>query len=288
MTLVSVVVPTYDRAGPVTRAVASVLAQSHQGLECIVVDDGSTDDTADRLAAIKDPRLRVLSQDNQGVSAARNAGLAMAQGELLALLDSDDLWEPDKLALQVAHMQERGLEFCQTDEAWVRNGKRVNPGRRHRKGPGDPADGRLFLRSLDLCLISPSAVAFSRGFWDTVGPFDTGMPACEDYDLWLRALLRYRLGFVDQTLVVKHGGNPDQLSGMPGLDLYRCRSLVRILQDSLLPEAFRPRVLRHLEAKARVYVGGLSRRGRTQEAERIWNLVCRALAGESISPEDMC
>ena len=101
---VSVVIPTYNRAHTVLDAVWSVLTQRFRDLELIVVDDGSTDDTAARLAAVGDPRLQVIMGRHAGVSAARNLGVAKASGDLIAFLDSDDLWHPDKLACEVAFL----------------------------------------------------------------------------------------------------------------------------------------------------------------------------------------
>src|SRR5438445_2990879 len=99
---VSVVIPTYNRARVVGEAIESALAQTHGNLEAIVIDDGSTDDTAERVGRLRDPRLRYLGRAHAGVSSARNAGIAAATGDLVSFLDSDDLWKPDKLAAEVA------------------------------------------------------------------------------------------------------------------------------------------------------------------------------------------
>ncbi len=114
--LVSVIIPTYNRASLVVEAVDSVLAQSFRNLELIVIDDGSTDETGVRLAAYGD-RLRYNRQERSGVSAARNRGLALACGEWVAFLDSDDLWQPKKLEVQVNFfVKNPGAEICQTEE----------------------------------------------------------------------------------------------------------------------------------------------------------------------------
>src|SRR5436190_11375249 len=107
MTLVSVVIPTFDRSSAVTSAIDSVLGQSHRDLEVIVVDDGSTDDTAQVLAARygEEPRVTYLRQSNRGVAAARNAGLDRARGSVIAFIDSDDVWQPWHLALAVAVLE---------------------------------------------------------------------------------------------------------------------------------------------------------------------------------------
>ena len=99
---VSVVIPTYNRARVVGEAIDSALAQTHERLEVIVVDDGSTDDTAERVGRRRDPRLRYVRREHAGVSSARNAGIAAATGDLVSFLDSDDLWKPEKIETEVA------------------------------------------------------------------------------------------------------------------------------------------------------------------------------------------
>ncbi|MDJ0875222.1 MAG: glycosyltransferase, partial [Desulfobacterales bacterium] len=194
------IIPTYNRGWILEEAVDSVLAQTYTDFELIVVDDGSTDDTRALLQPFGQ-RIAYVHQDNQGVSAARNTGLRLARGELIALLDSDDLWKPAKLARQVAffHAQPEA-QICQTEEVWIRRGRRVNPKNRHRK-----ASGWIFEPSLALCLVSPSAVMLRRGLMDAMGGFDVSLPACEDYDLWLRISLRCPIHLIEDALVVKRG-----------------------------------------------------------------------------------
>ena len=227
--LVSVIIPVFNRAWSLERALESVLSQEDANLDTIVVDDGSTDETPRLLAAYKD-RVRVIRQENRGVSAARNAGIRAAKGELIALLDSDDAWLPGKVGAQVAFFDTHPESLiCQTEEIWIRNGKRVNPKRRHKK-----RRGMFFEPSLHLCLISPSAVMMRRTLLDDVGLFDERLPACEDYDLWLRTTWKHPVELIDAPLIVKHGGHADQLSAMPQLDSYRIRAIVKILLRGVL------------------------------------------------------
>ncbi|MFZ5571082.1 MAG: glycosyltransferase family 2 protein [Thermodesulfobacteriota bacterium] len=259
--LVSVIVPTFNRAGMVVRAVESVLAQTFRDMELIVVDDGSTDETRLALSRMQ-PGFRVHYQENQGVSAARNRGVALSTGRFLAFLDSDDLWLPEKLFRQVAFFEDHPeAMICQTEEVWIRRGKRVNPKNRHRK-----PSGMIFFPSLSLCLVSPSAVMLKRELFEEMGGFDETLPACEDYDLWLRIGCRYPIYLLDEPLIVKQGGHEDQLSARDGLDRFRIQSLVKILEtEPLTRDQFRAAVDK-LQEKCAIYAGGCLRRGRDREA----------------------
>lgn len=271
--LVSVIIPTRDRAKLVSRAVASVLGQTHRALDVIVVDDGSTDDTRERLARHNDPRLRVLGHSlSRGVSAARNTGLAAARGQYLALLDSDDVWLPRKIERLLAFARAKGYVICQNQEIWLRGGRRVNPGRTCEK-----LDGFFFEQALKRCLVSPSSVLFTRTLLATVGGFDEALPACEDYDLWLRTLLRYPVGLLDEWLTVRHGGRPDQLSAsFVGLDLFRIRAMLKLLGGPGLTAWHRDCIMKELERKTAVYTRGCLKNGHPEEAERIRALVTAA------------
>jgi len=150
-TSVSVIIPTYNRWQVLQRAIDSVLAQSTAADEIIVVDDGSTDNTRDLLLSTYGEHIRVMSQPNKGVSAARNAGLKISSGDWIALLDSDDEWLPDKLRLQIQVLeQDRSCVLCHTDEIWVRNGIRVNPMNKHKKSGGDIFDQCLPLVAMKI------------------------------------------------------------------------------------------------------------------------------------------
>ena len=270
--LVSVVIPTYNRAFLVERAVKSVLAQSWIDLEALVVDDGSEDGTCERLGMLDDTRVKIIRKENGGVSSARNAGLKAAKGDIFALLDSDDWWQPEKLSRQMDFMRREGFAVCQTDEIWIRRGKRVNPGKKYAK-----PSGRFFDKALEQCLISPSCVAFTRFFWEEMGPFDEDLPACEDYDLWLRTCLRHEVGLLPEKLTVKEGGRPDQLSRkIIGLDLYRIQALLKLLRTERMTEEQRGLALSELERKTGVYVRGCLKRDKPEEAGRIAELAFRA------------
>lgn len=271
---VSVIIPTYNRWPMVGAAVASVLAQSFRDFELIVVDDGSTDGTSTELLQFGS-QLRYFRQDRSGVSAARNSGVRQSHGRLVAFLDSDDLWQPEKLKTQVGYMEYfPEVRICQTEELWVRNGVRVNPRTKHRKPSGD-----IFDRSLDLCLVSPSAVMMTRELFDCSGGFDESLPVCEDYDLWLRIARDNPVPLIEQPLVVKHGGHADQLShSMWGMDRYRVIALQKLLHSGIAGER-RAAVLRVLRNKVDVLAQGARKRGKAAEAER-YQAILSDFAGE--------
>ena len=255
---VSVIIPTYNRAALVKAAAASVLAQTWREFELIVVDDGSTDDTPEALAPYAS-RIRLLRRGSRGgVSAARNAGITAARGEWLAFLDSDDLWLPEKLAHQMAYLSAHPAQlWCQTEETWVRRGVRLKQPPTHRK-----IGGRIFFQSLERCMVSPSAVILHRRLLEEHGGFDEILPAAEDYDLWLRLSWRYEIGLAPEPLVIKRGGHADQLSGQWGLDRYRIRALLKLLQEPELPGSHARAARQVLARKCAIYAQGCEKRER--------------------------
>lgn len=260
--LISVVIPTYNRAAWVGKAVASVLAQTYPYVQCVVVDDGSEDDTGLVLSSFGG-RLDVVRTAHLGVAHARNAGLRRSRGDYIAFLDSDDRFLPEKIKRQLAYMREKDLLVCQTAEIWYRGGRRVNPAKKH-----IPTEGWLFERSLRQVVISSSSVMLHRRVVETVGLFDESLPVCEDYDYWLRVTARYPVGFLPEPLVEKQGGRPDQLSSLYGLkDRYRIQAL-RTFVASDAPAPQRALAWRELRFKCRLFARGAARRGHLVEALR--------------------
>ncbi|MGH7913294.1 MAG: glycosyltransferase family 2 protein [Candidatus Binataceae bacterium] len=259
---ISVIIPTHNRRAMLPEALASVAAQHDASFEVIVVDDGSTDGTWDDLQA-QHGDIRAARTERRGPAAARNRGIAMARGRLIAFLDSDDLWMPEKLARQSLFMRNNPrCLISQTTEIWLRDGRRVNPGRRHRKRPGD-----IFADALHTCLISPSAAILRRELCDELGGFDEDLAACEDYDLWLRVLARHEAGLLDEPLVVRRAGHPGQLSAtVPALDRFRILALAKLLVDASLGNAKRAMAAEMMAAKCLIYSKGLARRGRHDDA----------------------
>jgi len=259
--LVSVIIPTYNRGWIIKEAIDSVLAQDFIDFELIVVDDGSTDNTSEILDSYSDD-ITVLRQNNKGVSAARNRGLSEASGRFIAFLDSDDLWLSKKLSSQVDFFNSNpDALICQTEEIWVRNGVRANPKKRHKK-----PWGMIFEPSLALCLVSPSAVMIRRSLFDEIGVFDETLPACEDYDLWLRISCRYPVFLIDMPLIIKRGGHADQLSALSGLDKFRIKAIKKIIESNLLSKTQNKAAVKILQEKCTIYASGCHKRERLDEA----------------------
>lgn len=263
MALVSVIIPTHNRAQKVVRAIDSVLSQQRfTDHEVIVVDDGSSDETREALLPFLGAITYLAHDVNRGVASARNTGIRFSKAPFIAFLDSDDYWLPGKLSAQVAFFTDHPPALaCQTQEIWFRNGRRVNPQRKHLKPSGD-----IFAPSLKRCLVSPSAVMLRRSLLDEIGLFDEDLPACEDYDLWLRAACRYPIHLIDEVGVVKEGGHADQLSmRFFGMDRFRIRSIEKLLQSGALSSGQRDAALKELQVKCAIYGQGCIKRGRLEE-----------------------
>jgi len=233
---ISVIIPSFNREQTLIRALGSVVNQQSRTDEVIVVGDGSSDNTVNSVQQ-KFPRVKLIQQPNQGVSAARNAGIQQARCEWIALLDSDDEWLPDKLAsIRQAQQSHPAEVLFHSDEIWIRNGTRVNQMNKHAKH-----GGMIFENCLPLCVISPSAVVIHHSVFEQVGLFNENLPACEDYDLWLRACHRFPVFFIDKPLIKKYGGHDDQLSRKYwGMDRFRIRALHDLIQQfELTPQQYR-------------------------------------------------
>jgi glycosyltransferase involved in cell wall biosynthesis len=261
---IAVIIPTYNRCNLIGRAVESVLRQSFPAEEICVVDDGSCDGTQDFIRSTF-PEVKYVYQENAGVSSARNRGLVETSAEWVAFLDSDDVWLDKKLEVQRAAFEAApNFRLIHSDEIWIRNGQRVNPMKKHRK-----FGGKIFERCLPLCLISPSAVIIERTLFDEVGVFDESLPACEDYDLWLRICCHYPVLYVDRPLLEKHGGHDDQLSKEHwGMDRFRVVALENLLNSSVLNEQQRTLAISAIKEKCLILISGALKRNNLDLAEQ--------------------
>ena len=274
MTEVSVIIPTYNRADFISDCVQSVLAQTLPARELIIVDDGSTDATYKILSdlgfnSISTTKtvLRYVFQENRGVSSARNLGIKEARSEYIALLDSDDLWLKGKLDRQAIAFKDdiRNSRLCHTDEIWIRNGVRVNQHKKHKKHGGN-----VFQSCLKLCCISPSSSMMHRSVFEDFGFFDEDLPACEDYDFWLRYSSKEEVIFIDEPLIIKKGGHSDQLSGVHwGMDRFRIYALEKMLNKPDLKLDYRIAAIREVLIKMDILINGSQKRKKMVYAETL-------------------
>jgi glycosyltransferase involved in cell wall biosynthesis len=248
---ISVVIPSYNRAHTLERALLSVLGQTSAADEIIVVDDGSTDHSASLIRQY--PTVKLIQQQNKGVSAARNTGIRAASFEWIALLDSDDEWLVNKLSdIRQAQQDHPDISLFHSNEIWIRNGIRVNPMNKHNKYGGE-----IFHHCLPLCVISPSAVVIHRSLFDDCGLFNEDLPACEDYDLWLRICHRYPVVYLPQELIKKYGGHDDQLSRrFWGMDRFRIQSLHELMQHKTLSSLQQQQTRDMLIKKLKILIKG--------------------------------
>ena len=197
---VSVVIPTYNYGRFVADAIRSVLDQTRPPSEIIVVDDGSTDETAAVVKAFGEA-VRYVRQDNAGVCAARNRGVSESTSELVAFLDADDIWEPTNLEKQVARFEgddEIGLVHCAMREFDSETGETT---RFYMEGAEDGVADNLLLWEGPMIVGPGGAVTVSRKAFDYVGGFDTRMKVGEDWDFCYRVARLFKIGFVAEPLV---------------------------------------------------------------------------------------
>lgn len=195
--LVSVVIPAYNCARYVEEAIGSALAQDYPALEVVVVEDGSTDATLEKLTQLQDrypDRVRVFTQPNSGSAVARNRGIREARGEFIAFLDADDIWLPEKIRAQIAYLQSHpdvALVYCDYLE-WLPGVDAAELTSERNRGLAldavdDTQSGWLYPRLLTDCIVWTSSVVARRSLLETIGDFDATLRRGQDYDYWLRA-----------------------------------------------------------------------------------------------------
>lgn len=242
---VSVIVPVYNGAAYVRTAITSVLAQTDADLEVIVVDDGSTDGTADVVRPIGDQRVRLVVRENGGPSAARNTGFAVARGEWVAVLDSDDWWAPEKLAAQLARAAERPAAALIYTSATVVD--MTDRPIEYLRATAD-GEGRVLDTLLHRNLVVNSSVLVRAAVLRDVGGWDETLRCGEDWDLWLRIAALHPVTRVDAPLTFYRCRAASQ-----GSDAERMRdSCLRLLERAFASYAHDRLALRR-RALAEVY-----------------------------------
>lgn len=265
--LISVIIPTYNRASVLLRAIDSVLAQTYKNYELLIVDDGSNDQTHELLSPlINSGKINYFQHQNRGVSAARNAGVQNARGELITFLDSDDEWLPHKLQQQLNFFaQNPHLQIVYGEELWIRNGKRVNQKAIHKK-----SGGHIFPACVQQCLIAPSSVMLSKNLFHQMGGFDESFMVCEDYDLWLKISSLMEIGFIANPLIIKHGGHQDQLSTKyVAMDFWRLKSMLGILKTRKLNSDERLLVIDSMKRRGAILLQGYQKHGNLNDYQLV-------------------
>ena len=245
--MISVIIPTFNRPALLKKAIDSVSAQTYKDFELIVIED--------------------LAQE--GPAWARNKGIKKSTRPFIAFLDSDDWWDKDKLAIQIAAMKKNPQYLIShTQEIWYKNGKLLNQKKKHKKH-----SGYIFDKCLSLCVVSMSTVIVRRELFDRAGLFNENLPCCEDYDFWLRASVNHEFLLIDKPLTLKDGGRPDQLSSIfaTGIDKYRIQSISDLLKSNSLTPDQRNLATAELQRKCRIYATGCLKHGKEEEARTYLN-----------------
>ena len=263
---VSVIIPTYEREQFLERAIRSVLIQTLPCSEIIIVDGGSTEHTDEQVRDLQNshPEICYLFQKNRGAAAARNFGILRAVQPLIAFLDSDDHWQPEKIARQYRAMTAKPeYLISHTGERWLRRGMHLNQKQRHL-----PRGGDIFDHCLKLCAVGMSTVMARRELFSLCGLFDPAFRCCEDYDYWLRVSCRHPFLLVQEALTVKEGGRGDQLSQQyrVGMDKLRVAAIAKLLEHESLTASQRYQAIHEIIRKSTIYGNGCSRHGRYEEA----------------------
>lgn len=268
--LVSVIIPTYNRAGMLREALESVRRQTVQNVEVLVIDDARTSDETPQVVEAFGPRAVYLQESEPGVSAARNLGIRHATAPLIAFLDADDLWLPHKLERQLAFLRAHpnvGLLYARL---WSYDIRRPQERR---------LDPYVVVRSFQDLLNGPNAVTTStvvvrRECFDTAGLFHAALRASEDHELWLRIARRFAIGFMDEPLA-EYRRNTGGINANPQLLFDGYRRFYEILLTDYRDELKDPRRAERQLAKFEYLCGTATlRRGNPRQASR---LIARAL-----------
>lgn len=223
---VSVVIPVFNRRREIPRAIASALGQSLSPYEILVVDDGSTDGSPEAVAAIGDPRIKLLRHlQNRGAAAARNTAIEAAQGDWIALLDSDDEWEKNKLALQLESLAGAPDDTPAGVTGYVIRDYRYGESRHYQPTARDVTlDALVWGCALGL----GSTMLARRSIFREIGSFDPELPRLEDWEWLMRYLPVYRLGVLAEELAIVHKGS-DPSKARVAASVARIRTRHRML-----------------------------------------------------------
>ena len=261
---ISVIIPTLNRVNLLKRALRSVLNQTLPPDEIIVIDNGSTDDTKNM---IKDnfQNIKYYYLHDKGVSKARNLGIKNSNSEWLSFLDSDDEWHRKKLEKQINFIKYNSkCKFVHSNEVWFRNGIHLNQLKKHKK-----KGGNIFKNCLKMCCISPSSVILKKNIFYDYGFFDESFQVCEDYEMWLRISAKEEICFLEDKLLIKHGGHKDQLSKkFWGMDRFRVYAIEKNLLNNNFSEYQNGLAKFFLLQKLEVIINGAKKRNNIETFEK--------------------
>lgn len=270
--LFSVIIPVYNRRELVLEALGSVLGQTRLPGEIILIDDGSDDGTAEACRRFLNGRADSLSWSlwelaHSGMAGAvRNRGVERSRGEWIAFLDSDDLWEPEKLEEQGRFiLSHPDLRLVHTRERWLRGDRTISQKKQKHRREGD-----IFQDALVKCVIGPSTAVLRRDLWEETGGFREDLEIAEDYELWLRITSGEPVGYIDKPLITKRAGSWDNLSDKYGqIEKFRLDALERLIESDWfgVHRGEEPRHLAREEfrRKCLIYAKGCEKRGRFRE-----------------------
>jgi glycosyltransferase involved in cell wall biosynthesis len=253
---VTVIIPTYNRAKFLKRSIDSVLKQTIKA-NCIVVDDGSTDETHEILSLYESKIEVIRLAKNGGVSAARNSGILHSNSNWICFLDSDDEWRLDKLKNQLDfHENHPYFSVFQSQENWIRDNKKINKKKHFNK-----VSGFIWDVCLNRCMISASSVIIRKEVFNKFGLFDKSLPICEDYDLWLRLSRHLLIGLENSFSLNKFAGHINQLSTTyVAMDRFRVFALKKALKNEFNPDFYK-KLQDIISAKENVLIKGKLKRG---------------------------
>jgi len=255
---ISIIIPTYNRDSLLKEAIHSVVEQSYKDWELIIVDDGSTDGTEGMVP--QHPQIRYIKQPHSGMPGqARNVGVSHAKSSLVAFLDSDDLWAPEKLERQLDfHKAHPQFLISHTREKWLRGDKVISQSKLRHKREGD-----IFSDALDKCIIGPSTVMMDKGLYKAMGGFREDLEIAEDYEFWLRICDSCSIGYIDEPLITKRAGQWEQLSEKYGqIEIFRIRALMDLVEGDYFTPPHKEMAQKRLAKKCRIYAKGALKRGR--------------------------
>jgi len=259
---VSVVIPLYNKAPYIERALRSVLAQTFQDFEIIIIDDGSTDDGAEIVKGILDARIRLIQQKNAGVSAARNRGIAESSFDLIAFLDADDEWKRDFLET-VLRLKRNFPEAGAFATAYEIRHRHVKTVPKFRAIPSPPWEGLIpnyFRSALGQNPVCTSAVAIPKKVFDRVGNFPERVPLGEDIDMWVRIALKHPIAFSWRVGAVYHMEATGRSCNAYSLFMEEERIYVKTLRRAIKEKTVDPKLKTDLEeyiAHAQIKAGAL-------------------------------